>query len=80
MWLSIVPLVLRCSHSHGASTLARQEELGTPLRKVLADELLRDPVVRGRVDVVDAGVQYGIQDGANDIRLNRLWNWAPTAP
>jgi hypothetical protein len=45
-----------------ATALGRQEVLVAPVRYVLANALLGDPIVDGGVDKVDAGIERGVKD------------------
>jgi len=45
------------------AALARQVVLGTPVRNVAPDALLAETVVDRGVDVVDAGVESGVENG-----------------
>src|ERR1043165_8201679 len=56
-------LVLPAGSSDRSAALGRDEELRAPSRDVAADELLAGTVVRRCVDVIDARIEDGVQDG-----------------
>ncbi len=52
----------RLRRAHLASALGGKEVLLTPARDESPDELLAHPVVDGGIDIVDPGIEHGIQD------------------
>src|SRR5262249_57204742 len=53
----------RSGRSHQTTALARQIVLGASIADVAADPLLAHAIVDRRVDVVDAGVEHGVENG-----------------
>ena len=51
----------RCTHQ--ATAFAREVVLGSPMRDVASDALLAHAVVDRGIDVVDAGIEHGVEDG-----------------
>src|SRR5207245_8055887 len=49
--------------AHQTAALAREIVLGAPVADVTADALFAHPVVDRRVDVIDAGIQHGVENG-----------------
>jgi hypothetical protein len=49
--------------AHQTTALAGQVEFRAPVRDVTADPLFAQPVVDRGIDIVDAGVERGVEDG-----------------
>ena len=58
-----------------AAAFARQVVLGAPVRDVAADALFAEAVVNGGINVIDAGVEHGVEDrfrlGLGDVTAAR---------
>jgi hypothetical protein len=54
-----------------ATTFARQIVLRPPMRNVAADALLTQAIINRRVEIIDAGIERGVEDGFG-LRLGHV--------